>query len=263
MKRVTISAVRASQDIGSRRLPILFWFGTRIISWPVTLAFSHMGCSPTTAGIVRLFIALVAFAFVASASTAGFFIGIGLFYFTLVLDHVDGSLARLSERTSFYGKYIDGLIDSIQEIPLPAFLGFHLYVTEGGVSGVLAGAAASILMALAQTAMIRYGLVKGALDLHNSQGKTTSRWSHDRLDRWLKRYAFVVRIFDSHYPNLIWDIRYGGLIIALVFAELLLFLEILIVANAILLVGLVVVRFLRGAVELDIYRRSQTAPPLS
>jgi len=212
------------------------------------------------AGIIRLFVSLLAFTALANGHPAAFWIGIGLFYLTLVLDHVDGSLARLFDRTSFYGKYIDGMIDSIQEIPLPAFLGFHLYATEGSVESVLAGGAASILMALSQLAMIRYGLVKGLLELHQAQGRTGSKWEHGRIERWLKDHPFLVQLFDNHYPNLIWDIRYGGLVVALSFAELYFFLKILIIANAILLVGLLILRFFRGAVELDIYRRSQTAP---
>ena len=60
--------------------------------------------------LVGLLVGISAAVLVASGHLA---VGVLVFYLATILDYTDGSMARVREQSSFYGKYIDGMIDIV------------------------------------------------------------------------------------------------------------------------------------------------------
>ena len=81
----------------------------RKVSFLFTFVFINCGCSAWGASIISIFVAVVGCAFLGLNSTLFRFFGVVLIEIWLVLDCVDGNIARVKKTSSEMGEFIDAL----------------------------------------------------------------------------------------------------------------------------------------------------------
>lgn len=259
---IGISDVRASQDLSKASIPLVMRHLFVPAAWPLTVVAARLGLSPNGATFAHAAISAVGLVLMTGASETAFALGLALFVLAKISDSVDGNLARLQDRASYFGKYVDGLVDMIEDIAFPLALGLHLWRT--GVpteeSVVPAGLAA---FALATVFIAVYRLPLFELTLEKDRGTDAmarSRAAHPRLESFFaSRLGRMLLYCDTHGVNLAFDARFLGLAWALVAGSLtgyLAFLAALYAAASILFVW---VRVMRGYATLDVHRRSRSA----
>ena len=261
MQRQTfrISDVRRAQRFNGFSFPIIFNYVTRPAAWPVTVLLARLGFGPNGATLVRIAVTISAFWALLSATPTLFWLGCGLFYLSLVLDHVDGQLSRLQNRASFFGKYFDGLIDSLTEIPFPMILGVHLWQQGAAPVILVISASAALAMALIQILFLRGGLVRKELGLLAAAGKSVEPAGHPVLVQRLGKWSRTRHLIDDIMPNVAWDVRYGAFAVALVFDGIEIYLIAMAAWHLLQLVLLLPSRIFQMYADTDIHRRSGTA----
>ena len=180
-----------------------------------------------------------------------------IYFLGVLLDNVDGQLARVQDRASYFGKLYDGAVDSVLDVGLPVFLGLHLFYVSNDMISLLLGVLAGLSHAMMQVIMLRYNLMRAT---HIADGARAPR-PHLFVGKLLAKRDFGIgsTFFESFMPSFIWDIRAGGLILAILLGSLEIYLIILAAAQFISLVGIMIFRGLRAYYELDVYRVSSTA----
>jgi phosphatidylglycerophosphate synthase len=231
-------------------------------AWPLTVVAARLGFSPNGATRAHAAISAVGLVLMASASETLFALGLALFVLAKVSDSVDGNLARLQDRASYFGKYCDGLVDMIEDLAFPLALGLHLWRTGVPAEESVVPACLAVL-ALAAVFIAIYRLPLFELTLEKDRGAAAmegSRAAHPRLESFFASGPGRILLYcDRHGVNFAFDARFLGLAWALVVGSLtgyLAFLATLYAAASILFVS---VRVMRGYASLDVHRRSRSA----
>jgi len=258
---VTVRVVRGCQTLENVSYPFLFRYVTIPIAWPVTVVFARLGFDPNQMTLIRSLVVVSALALIAHPTRVFHLVGIALMAFGLILDHVDGNLARLRDKASYFGKLFDGFVDSASEILLPLVVALHVWQNTMSVGALLAGVAASLALALTQIVMFRYGMVQKEIDLARlRQGELQSK-----LRPGLSRFLYnshvtpIVNFVNTTSHNLMWDLRYGLLLVLEVVNEMTVYLYTIALSQGVLAVLFIPVRLCFAFVEYDIHRRSRTA----
>ena len=105
---------------GNSLTSLLFLF----FAQPFAALFFYFKVQPNTITYIRFFFGLIIFYFFLINELQ---FAIGSFLFFKLFDNVDGSLARLYKKKTFYGKFIDSLCDIFIEVFFLIFLGLYFY----------------------------------------------------------------------------------------------------------------------------------------
>ena len=258
---MSLSSVRASQDLSGAARPVTMRYLAIPASWPLTVVAHRLGLTANTATLLRGLLALVALGAIAAPAGAFHLAGLALYAFALVLDHVDGNLCRIDDSASFFGKYFDGLVDAISESLLPLALGLSIWLTGGNGDLLLAGATAAIALVLIQNEILRHAITSRELTLAEAAGGKIRKRAHASLETWLAGPAMapLEGFLDRHALNLLWDLRYGGLLVAVPLGAMDVYLYVVAATHTGVLAALVPVRLLRGYADFDVHRRSRSA----
>ena len=150
--RVTLEDVRASINTKvPTHIPVT-WFG-RPISNLITPAFYNSGCTANGVTTFRAYIGFAAVAALLGPAPLWPIIGAIGFYICFILDCVDGNLARLRNEVSYWGKFIDGLSDSVFMLLAPFTAGVGIWLNGGPAEFMLLGGAIAFISSTTQ--MIR------------------------------------------------------------------------------------------------------------
>lgn len=260
--RVDITAVRASQNLAKSSIPLIMRHAFVPAAWPLTVIAARLGFSPNGATLARAAVSASGLTLIACPTGATFAAGLGLFVLAKIADSVDGNLARLQDRASYFGKYVDGLVDMVEDLAFPLALAAHLWLAgETGAWVLLAGAVAVFALAVVFISIYRLPLFEAVLERERgTDAATTSRAAHPRLDSFFQSGAGrILSAVDAHGVNAAFDARFlalaGALVLDLVPAYLV-FLASLYVVGACLIGAS---RVLRGLLVLDVHRRSRSA----
>jgi phosphatidylglycerophosphate synthase len=85
----------------------------RPLSFPLTVLFIRAGFSANQVSLLNALLLLVVLAFLASGINGLMLAGAALFFVFYVLDFVDGNIARYRNQASYFGKLLDGSIDTV------------------------------------------------------------------------------------------------------------------------------------------------------
>ena len=109
----------------------------RPLSNVITPAFLNLGCSPNFLTTLRTALTILCFAWVILLHD---FIECAAFLFAtlIVLDCVDGNIARIKNQATYFGKFIDGLADCFLILPLPAVISVSYYLNKSQNEALLA-----------------------------------------------------------------------------------------------------------------------------
>ncbi len=237
--------------------PYLFWKVACPLAWPITYIMANMGVRPNSATSLRLVLAILSFGLMLTQNGLAYDLAVGIFFIAVLLDNVDGQLARVLDAASYFGKMYDGIVDSILDVGLPFILGIHVYLFTGDIAGIIYGATASLSHAMVQLVMVRCSL---ATAVHRLD-KGAVPFPHVLISTITSSgvYRIVGGFFEKTMPSLIWDFRIGGLAISFVFGKEIVFLVLMAWIQLVMFLGLSFFRLIRIYPQLDVYRLSSTA----
>ncbi len=259
--KFSLKAIIASQNLAGQRFPWLFRYVFIPTAWPLTWVFLRFGIGPNQATFIRLAILLVSFILILWPIKDFKTLGIGLFFFSVILDNVDGCICRVTDTASYFGKFFDGLVDSMMEIPIPLVVAFGFW-SNGSDAGILiAGVVASLAFTMTQITMLRYGLNKKDVMAARDQGVSlqpayTPIGSKPKIGA---RGANISGALELWLPNLAFDFRYGGLLIAVIFGLVGPYLYFLAALHILMFAVVFGIFIPRAGREMNFRRRSKTA----
>ncbi len=191
-RRVTVADVRASFNHKVKSHLSVRWFG-RPISHRVTPAFYNAGWSANGVTYLRIVIATAGLGALLAPPPVWPAIAATVYYICFVLDCVDGNIARLRNTVTYWGKYLDGLADSVFVLGAPVAAGVGIWLHGGDGIFMLGGALASIASLASQMARSRLSFVREWMT--NQSGPisdaTLSRAARPRRLQWLAAAVYV------------------------------------------------------------------------
>lgn len=138
IKCITLQDVRASLNPEVKGYFVVRWFGRPAANW-ITPAFYNRGWSANGVTALRALMALFGLLCLTFPSYAGALAASLMFYLCFVLDCIDGNLARLRDTASYWGKFIDGLTNSVFVMLMSLAAGIGLAWQGESVCWLLAG----------------------------------------------------------------------------------------------------------------------------
>lgn len=260
-KRVTIKTVIAAHRLDKFQYPLFLRWCLLPLSWPITGLFVRAGVTPGMATFLRWLIGLASVAMMACPHSEVWKLGIGIYWFALILDHVDGNISRVSDGGSYFGKYWDGMVDQMIDQIVPLSLGWIAYQNGAPVGVLLLGVFASTCGSLLNLTKIRFGMISNMMksDLGAQSKKellsTGSLWKKIYGN---KSYQKLAEFIDGNFQHLMAELRYMMLAYPLVTGDLIgicFFFAGLEVLN---LLTFFPVRFIRVMNHFSIYRENQS-----
>ncbi len=106
-----------------------------------------------------LSLSLVFLIFFASSNNSFIIYGITLYFICLIVDFCDGSVARYYKTTSFYGKFIDGLVDVFLKTFLILSLSAYGFKITGDKLLIFLGSMSSLLASFDTFILDRYSAI--------------------------------------------------------------------------------------------------------
>ena len=259
---LTIAAVRASQDLSATTIPLIMRYFFVPAAWPLTLVALQIGLSPNGATLLRAAASGGAIFCISSADLRVHATGFVLLLLSLIGDSVDGNLCRIQDRASYFGKFLDGLVDIITDLLFPLALAAHLWLRGDGDLKVMALsiagslALASIFIVLQRASYFDLVMRKEA----SSTSIDVSAVRHAALRGYLYD-GFIGRLLtwiDKRSMNAVFDIRYTALIVALITDRLVTYVAFLGCLYITVAIVFDLNRIVRTYAALDVSRRSRS-----
>ncbi len=143
-KHITIGEVRSSFNRAVSNHWSVTWFG-RPLANVMTPFFYNSGWTANQVTLARTVISLLGLIALCLGTQLSLIFAVIAFYFGFVLDCVDGNISRLHTSVSYWGKFIDGLSDSVF-VTFAAFAtGIGIWRQEGDDVWLLVGALITVL----------------------------------------------------------------------------------------------------------------------
>ena len=143
----------------------------RPLSFLVTPAFVNAGISANGVTYMSGALGVMSLVFFAWGNQAAWIIGLVLFYSSILLDAVDGNVARVKGSTSYLGKFLDGISDTLVGTLIPASIGWGLYLSTGNVLWFAIGAVNSFIILFVLFAQARLSFHREWVRTDHLQGK--------------------------------------------------------------------------------------------
>lgn len=143
-KKVTVADVRATYNTEIKAHPSIAYFG-RPLANLITPYFHNAGWTANQMTVARTYIAFVGVALLLTPVPLLWPISAAVFFLTVVLDCVDGGLARLQNDASYLGKFLDGTADGVYPQATPFFLGIGTWLYYDDARLIVLGALITIV----------------------------------------------------------------------------------------------------------------------
>ncbi len=127
VKEIREGSYTTDKQVSDKTNPFVFYF-YRPLAYYFTKVFLLFDCSPTFVTVLSLIPLLVGIPLISfSTNILGRVIGGGMFVLWIVLDCVDGTIARLTKSTSQYGDLIDATVGYVALWGFPLAVGMAAY----------------------------------------------------------------------------------------------------------------------------------------
>ena len=100
----------------------------RSASFYLSVPFLRFGFTANQITLISFLSSLVAMLIIAAGGRSNAIIGSLLCILGVLLDYVDGNIARLKGKTSYYGKFIDSIVDIFVSALIPISVSIGLYM---------------------------------------------------------------------------------------------------------------------------------------
>jgi phosphatidylglycerophosphate synthase len=122
-----LKAAYGAKEALDRTDSVVSRFLYRPLSFYLSVPFARFGWSPNQVTLFGFILALIGMIFLGSGTRTGAVAGSLLCFFQVLLDYVDGNLARLQKKGSHLGKFIDGIVDTFIASVLPIAVAVGVY----------------------------------------------------------------------------------------------------------------------------------------
>ncbi len=157
--RIGIAEVKASFRAPGRE-PICLAYVVRPLALLITPAFYNAGFTANQVLVLRAVIGVLALGLLILGGYPASVAALLAYMTAYVLDGVDGNLSRLCDEGNYWGKFIDGLIDSFLAILAPTAAGIGLWLSDGNGLALMIGAIVSVVALFTEAARHRYSFVR-------------------------------------------------------------------------------------------------------
>lgn len=181
-----------------------FAFIFRKVSFPLTPLFIMLRISANNTTYIRFIGSIFAAVIITNGSQTALAIGIVMFFLLRISDYVDGNIARLMNTQSFYGKFVDGLLDIISACFLRLALSYVALAQFQDHPLMWAGVISATIAPFHHFIFDRYSAF--------------ARWINKEKNLDIKPY--IRRTIFLRFINLMYDIEYLSLIICVFFFSL-------------------------------------------
>jgi archaetidylinositol phosphate synthase len=167
----------------------------RLGSIYLSVPLARLGATPNGITVAWIVLGLVAVALVATDSWAARVAGALLLQLSYLLDYVDGEVARLTERKSAVGEFLDLVGHGLVKTSLPLGVGWSAAAETGSEAFLVAGALGAVAIAVGDTLRFYAACVSGVLgagDLGHVVPLRAGggRWSPARVGRAVFSLSF-------------------------------------------------------------------------
>lgn len=153
----------------SDRNPMMDYF-FRPISFLLTPVVVNLGFSPNQVTYLGAGFGIASLVLFALGGHGPWVLGVALFNVYLLLDAVDGNVARVTDRVTYLGKFLDGAIDTLLKSLLPAAIGLGLYIETDRFVWFIVGAVSCVVVLLSLYVMTRFSFHREWLKADYLQG---------------------------------------------------------------------------------------------
>ena len=150
-----VQRVREIFAEGSDKSPMMTYV-FRPLSFLVTPAVMSLGLSANQVTYVGGALGVASLALFAVGGHGLWVAGVALFSLYFLMDAVDGNVARITDSATYFGKFLDGAVDTLLISLLPASVGLGLYVETAQPTWLVVGAANCVLLLFALYTMTRF-----------------------------------------------------------------------------------------------------------
>ena len=192
-----IKDIIRSQDYSKIPSRFLFKYIFIPLAWPITFLLLNLGVSPNQATLIRLITHIIAYLFILLGN---FLLGYILIYLAIILDCVDGQIARTTNRATFFGKFFDGWLDCLFEISFIIFVSLAIATKDENI--IKLALMAALMNALLWITLLRFSLNKNNKKIYkfkNIEKKIFSFLDNRLLVDWfdIKYFIFPFFVFFS------------------------------------------------------------------
>lgn len=202
LQKITLSAVRASLN---RDLPepiAVRCFGRPLGDLLTVPAFA-LGLTANNVTTLRVGLASLALALIVAPTSLWWVTIAGvLFYICFILDCTDGNLARLRDDASYWGKFIDGLADSVFTQGIGFAVGLRLWITDDQGLALAIGASATLMTLISQMLRSRLSFMREWME-RNSGSVTDLQAYAAEPARGVQKSAAAVYVSGSFVAPLL------------------------------------------------------------
>ncbi len=162
-------------------------------------------------------------------------------YLHLIFDNVDGQISRTTNKASYLGKFLDGLLDTVCHATFPTLIAIVVFNYTNDSSIIVFGMLSTIFNLFYLYLIIRYS---HALNIVNKKNKTSSNL--------LIKYAEGRMLVDWY------DIKYFSFIIFLIFSAEILFIYYCLFVNILIFLLLFFIKIYKAIDLLNIHKVSKS-----
>ena len=188
-----IKDIIKSQDYNKIPSKFLFKYFFIPLAWPITFLFVNLGVSPNQATLIRLVTHIIAYLFILLGN---FLLGYILIYLAIILDCVDGQIARTTNRATFFGKFFDGWLDCLFEISFIFFVSLAISTKDENIINI--ALLAALMNALLWITLLRFSLNKNNGKIYkfrNIENKIFNFLDNRLLVDWFDIKYFIFPFF--------------------------------------------------------------------
>lgn len=126
----TLDQIRKSFNPQTVEDSFLVWYIFRPISVYLTYVMLRINVTANQATILGLFFGLAGMGFFMTGQKFLFWPGLLFYLLYKTFDYVDGNIARVTDSATYYGKFLDGAVDTVIDTVLPFAIGWGFYVAH-------------------------------------------------------------------------------------------------------------------------------------
>ena len=141
----TLSEIKTSFNHYADRQPLFFRYVIRPVSFFVTYGVLRARMTANQATLVGLLFGTIGMLLFFKGIQPYVAWGVVCYVFFHVFDFVDGNIARVTDSATYWGKFLDGAVDTFVETLLPLSLSIGFFCVVGSVGFLFWGIAVSIL----------------------------------------------------------------------------------------------------------------------
>lgn len=208
------------------------------LAWPITWIFVNLGITANQVTFFRIPILIIVFFLIIFNYLV---LGYCLFYFSFILDCVDGQICRVADKASVFGKFFDGWVDTVYDLSFSLIIALSI---DSNTDSIMAIAIlASLFNALLWIILLRYSLYE----------KKHKKYKFRKFEK--KFFSFVEKKLLVQW----FDIKYFIFPFFLLFNYQKTFIYILLLINIILLIIYTLQKIYIAYCTLNFHRKSSSS----